>query len=94
MFATVGTDVATGKSDYGVFQGKALRERSKPVTAHEKFHEMENNSKEGLVDRDEFVKELVNTGKFKEGEAEKMFQSMADSGQIYNVRNNFYRKVR
>ena len=41
-----------------------------------------------------FVKELVNTGKFKEGEAEKMFQSMADSGQIYNVRNNFYRKVR
>lgn len=94
MFATVGTDVATGKFDYGVFQGKALSERSKTVTAHEKFHEMENNSKEGLVDRDEFVKELVNTGKFKEGEAEKMFQSMADSGQIYNVRNNFYRKVR
>ena len=94
MFETVGTDVATGKFDYGVFQGKALSERSKTVTAHEKFNEMENNSKDGLVDRDEFVKELVNTGKYKEGEAEKMFQSMTDSGQIYNVKNNFYRKVR
>ena len=94
MFETVGIDVATGKFDYGVFEGKALSERSKTMTAHDKFNEMEKNSKEGLVNSEEFIKELVNTGKFNTSEAEKIFKSLEESGQIYNVKGNFYRKVR
>ena len=55
---------------------------------------MEKNSKEGLVNSEEFIKELVNTGKFNTSEAEKIFKSLEESGQIYNVKGNFYRKVR
>ena len=94
MFETVGIDVSTGKIDPGVFSGKALSQRSKMETAHDKFNAMEANSKDKLVNRDEFLQELVDTGKFNSTEAEKIFQSLADSGTIYNVKENFYRKVR
>lgn len=94
MYSTVGIDVSTGKMDLGVFQGKALSQRSKMETAHDKFDELESNSKDKLVDRTEFVKELIDTGKFNPTSAEKIFQDLADSGSIYNVKDNFYRKVR
>ena len=94
MYSTVGIDVSTGKMDLGVFQGKALSQRSKMETAHDKFDELEANSKDKLVDRTEFVKELIDTGKFNPTSAEKIFQDLADSGSIYNVKDNFYRKVR
>lgn len=94
MYRSVGTDPSTGQVDPGILYGKPLSERGKLETSSEIFDELEKSSKDNLVDRDEFIQKLIDSGKFNASEARKYFRNMSDSGQIYNVKDNFYRKVR
>ena len=57
------------------------------------FEELQKESSKQLVDKDEFIQKLIDTGKFTSTEARKYFKNMSDSGQIYNVQDNLYRKV-
>lgn len=93
MYETVGTDPTTGQMDPGILYGKPLSERSKLETSMNLFDELEKSSSKNLVDKNEFIQKLIDTGKFSPAEARKYFKNMSDSGQIYNVNDNLYRKV-
>ena len=93
MYESVGTDPETGEVDFGIMYGKPVSERSKLETSLSMFEELEKESTKNLVDKDEFIQKLIDTGKFTSTEARKYFKNMSDSGQIYNVQDNLYRKV-
>ena len=93
MYESVGTDPETGEVDFGIMYGKPVSERSKLETSMSIFEELEKESNKNLVDKDEFIQKLIDTGKFTSTEARKYFKNMSDSGQIYNVQDNLYRKV-
>ncbi|MEM3383036.1 MAG: minichromosome maintenance protein MCM [Nitrososphaerales archaeon] len=92
MLETVGVDVKTGKIDLGVLHGKPLSERTLLETALDIFKSLEGPEKnpvEGKV----FVDELVKTKKFTQEDAQRMLQTLNRSGQIYEVKPGFYRKL-
>ena len=93
MYESVGTDPETGEVDFGIMYGKPVSERGKLETSMSIFEELQKESSKQLVDKDEFIQKLIDTGKFTSTEARKYFKNMSDSGQIYNVQDNLYRKV-
>ncbi|MBI2184777.1 MAG: minichromosome maintenance protein MCM [Thaumarchaeota archaeon] len=92
MLETVGVDVKSGKVDMGVFHGKPLSERNLLETALDIFKTLEGAQK-NPVDGKVFVQELVKTGRFTEEDAKRMLNSLYRSGQIYEVKTGFYRKI-
>ncbi|MCX8191225.1 MAG: minichromosome maintenance protein MCM, partial [Nitrososphaerales archaeon] len=92
MLETVGVDVRTGKVDLGVIHGKPLSERSLLETAIDIFKSLEGPEK-NPVEGKKFIEELVKTKKFTQEEAQRMLQILNRSGQIYEVKPGFYRKL-
>lgn len=92
MLETVGVDVRTGKIDLGVLHGRPLSERTLLETALDLFRSLEGDKKNPVEGR-AFVDELVKTKRFTADEAQRMLQMLNRSGQIYEVRPGFYRKL-
>ena len=49
--------------------------------------------KKEAVEGKRFVDELINSGKFGQEDAQRMLSSLNRSGQIYEVKPGFYRKL-
>lgn len=92
MLETVGVDVKTGKIDLGVLHARPLSERTLLETALDTFKNLEGPQKNPVEGR-VFVDELVNTKKFAQEDAQRMLQNLNRSGQIYEVKPGFYRKL-
>jgi replicative DNA helicase Mcm len=94
MLETVAIDQNTKQVDPGVLYGKPLSERNVLETALETFKQLEGTgpTKEPVKDTD-FIQALVKTGKFNEEEADKMLKTLYRSGQIYETKRNYYRKI-
>ncbi len=96
MLETVAVDQNTGgkQVDVGVLYGKPLSERNLLETALETFKRLEGSgpSKQPVEDKN-FIDELVKTGKFNPDEADKMLKTLYRSGQIYETKPHFYRKI-
>ncbi len=92
MLETVGVDVKTGKRDLGVLHGRPLSERNLLVSALDVFKTLEGPKKNPVEGR-VFIDELVKTGKFTQEDAQRMLQTLNSSGQIYEVKPGFYRKL-
>ena len=96
MLETVAVDQNsdTKQVDVGVLYGKPLSERNLLETALETFKKLEGSgaSKQAVEDK-VFIEELQKTGKFKADEADKMLKTLYRSGQIYETKPHFYRKI-
>ena len=92
MLSTVSVDVKTGRVDLGVLHGRPLSERTLLETALDVFKSL-TGPEQKPVDGKVFIEELIKTGKFKREDAERMLQILHRSGQIYEVRPGFFRKV-
>ncbi|MHB1908779.1 MAG: minichromosome maintenance protein MCM [Nitrososphaerales archaeon] len=96
MLETVAVDQnsETKQVDVGVLYGKPLSERNLLETALETFKKLEGSgtSKQAVEDK-VFIDELVKTGRFKADEADKMLKTLYRSGQIYETKPHFYRKI-
>jgi len=92
MLETVGVDVKTGKIDLGVLHGRPLSERTLLETALDIFKTLEGPQKNPVEGR-AFIDELVRTKKFTQEDAQRMLQTLNRSGQIYEVKPGFYRKL-
>jgi replicative DNA helicase Mcm len=96
MLETVAVDQNTGgkQVDVGVLYGKPLSERNLLETALETFKRLEGSgpSKQPVEDKN-FIDELVKSGKFNPDEADKMLKTLYRSGQIYETKPHFYRKI-
>lgn len=96
MLETVAVDQNTGgkQVDVGVLYGKPLSERNLLETALETFKRLEGTgpSKQPVEDKN-FIDELVKTGKFNPDDADKMLKTLYRSGQIYETKPHFYRKI-
>ncbi|MCP8307406.1 MAG: minichromosome maintenance protein MCM [archaeon] len=92
MLETVGVDVRTGKIDLGVLHGRPLSERTLLETALDIFKSLEGPQKNPVEGR-AFIDELVKTKKFTQEDAQRMLQTLNRSGQIYEVKPGFYRKL-
>ncbi|MFB3042783.1 MAG: minichromosome maintenance protein MCM [Nitrososphaerales archaeon] len=92
MLETVGVDVKTGKIDLGVLHGRPLSERNLLELAIDTFKSLEGPKKDA-VEGKRFVDELINSGKFGQEDAQRMLSSLNRSGQIYEVKPGFYRKL-
>jgi replicative DNA helicase Mcm len=96
MLETVAVDQNTGgkQVDVGVLYGKPLSERSLLETALETFKKLEGTgpSKQAVEDK-VFIEELEKTGKFNKEEADKMLKTLYRSGQIYEIKPHFYRRI-
>ena len=87
-----GVDAKTGKFDLGVLHGRPLSERSLLEIALDTFKTLEGPEK-SPVEGKRFVEELVKTKKFSQDEAQRFLQTLNRSGQIYEVKPGFYRKL-
>jgi replicative DNA helicase Mcm len=96
MLETVAVDQNTGgkQVDVGVLYGKPLSERNLLETALESFKKLEGTgpSKQPVEDKT-FIEELEKTGKFNKEEADKMLKTLYRSGQIYEIKPHFYRRI-
>ena len=96
MLETVAVDQNTGgkQVDVGVLYGKPLSERNQLETALETFKKLEGPgpSKQPVEDK-AFLEELEKTGKFNKEEADKMLKTLYRSGQIYEIKPHFYRRI-
>jgi replicative DNA helicase Mcm len=96
MLETVAVDQNTGgkQVDVGVLYGKPLSERNLLETALDTFKKLEGPgpSKQPVEDK-VFMEELEKTGKFSKDEADKMLKTLYRSGQIYEIKPHFYRRI-
>lgn len=96
MLETVAVDQNTGgkQVDVGVLYGKPLSERNLLETALDTFKKLEGTgpSKQPVEDN-AFVQELEKTGKFNKEDADKMLKTLYRSGQIYEIKPHFYRRI-
>jgi len=92
MLETVGVDVKTGKTDLGVLHGRPTSERNLLWAALDIFKTLEG-PKKNPVEGKVFIDELVKTEKFTQEDAQRMLQTLNRSGQIYEVKPGFYRKL-
>ena len=92
MLETVGVDVKTGKIDLGVLIGRPLSERTLLETALDIFKTLEGPQKNPVEGR-AFIDELVKTKKFTQEDGQRILQTLNRSGQIYEVKPGFYRKL-
>lgn len=92
MLETVGVDVKTGKIDLGVLHGRPLSERTLLETAIDVFKSLEGPTKNPVEGR-AFIDALVRTKKFTQEEGQRMLQTLNRSGQIYEVKPGYYRKL-
>lgn len=92
MFGTVGIDVRTGKVDLGVLHGKPVSEKNMLELAISVFKSLEG-PKKNLVEGKRFIEELVKTGKFNREQAQRMLRNLNRSGQVYEVKPGFYRRL-
>jgi replicative DNA helicase Mcm len=92
MLQTVGVDVKTGRVDLGVLHGRPMSERTLLEAAIDIFKNLEGAEKNPVEGR-VFVEELVRSEKFNREEAQRMLNNLNRSGQIYEVRPGFYKKL-
>lgn len=92
MLGTVGVDVKTGKVDVGVFHGRPISERTLLETALDIFKSLQGPEQKP-VEGKTFVDELFKSGKFTQEDAQRMLQTLHRSGQIYEVKSGYYRKL-
>ncbi len=92
MLETVGVDVRTGKVDPGVLYGKPVSERAMLEVALEVFKSLGGPEKKPVEAR-VFVDELVKTRKLSVEDAQRVIQILRNSGQIYEPRAGFFRRL-
>ncbi|MEM4297672.1 MAG: LAGLIDADG family homing endonuclease, partial [Nitrososphaerota archaeon] len=92
MLETVGVDVKTGRVDVGVFHGRPLSERNLLETAIDVFKSLEGPEKKPVEER-AFIEALIDTKKFTQEDARRMLEILKRSGQIYEVKPGYYRKL-
>src|SRR5262249_14408486 len=86
MLETAGVDVNTGKVDLGVLHGKPQSEISKLKLFMDIFNALSGQDKND-VEENNFVNELIKTGKFSEEEAKIYIKKAMQNGQIYERRS-------
>jgi replicative DNA helicase Mcm len=92
MLETAGVDVNTGKVDLGVLHGKPHSEISKLKLFMEIFNALSGPDKND-VEENNFINELIKTGKFSEEEAKTYIKKAMQNGQIYERKSGFYAKA-
>ena len=92
MLETAGIDVNTGKVDLGVFHGKPHSEVSKLKIFMEIFNALSGQDRND-VSENNFISELVKTGKFTEDDARIYIRKAMQNGQIYERKAGFYAKA-
>jgi replicative DNA helicase Mcm len=92
MLETAGVDVNTGKVDLGVLHGKPHSEISKLKLFMEIFNALSGADKND-VEENNFINELIKTGKFSEEEAKTYIMKAMQNGQIYERKSGFYAKT-
>ena len=92
MLETAGVDVNTGKVDLGVLHGKPHSEVSKLKMFMEIFNALSGQDRND-VSENNFVSELVKTGKFTEDDARTYIRKAMQNGQIYERKSGFYAKA-
>src|SRR6476619_4934558 len=92
MLETAGVDVNTGKVDLGVLHGKPHSEISKLKIFMEIFNALSGQDRND-VSENNFISELVKTGKFTEDDARIYIRKAMQNGQIYERRSGFYAKA-
>lgn len=92
MLETAGVDVNTGKVDLGVLHGKPHSEISKLKLFMEIFNALSGADKND-VEENNFINELIKTGKFSEEEAKTYIMKAMQNGQIYERKSGFYAKA-
>jgi replicative DNA helicase Mcm len=92
MLETAGIDVNTGKVDLGVLHGKPHSEVSKLKIFMEIFNALSGQDRND-VSENNFISELVKTGKFTEDDARIYIRKAMQNGQIYERKSGFYAKA-
>ncbi len=92
MLETAGIDVNTGKVDLGVLHGKPHSEVSKLKIFMEIFNALSGQDRND-VSENNFISELVKTGKFTEDDARIYIRKAMQNGQIYERKAGFYAKA-
>src|SRR6478672_2818026 len=92
MLETAGVDVNTGKVDLGVLHGKAHSEVSKLKMFIEIFNALSGQDRND-VEENNFINELIKTGKFTQDEARTFIRKAMQNGQIYERKSGFYAKA-
>jgi replicative DNA helicase Mcm len=92
MLETAGVDVNTGKVDLGVLHGKAHSEVSKLKIFIEIFNALAGQDRND-VEENNFINELIKTGKFTQDEARTFIRKAMQNGQIYERKSGFYAKA-
>src|SRR3989449_1229574 len=92
MLETAGVDVNTGKVDLGVLHGKPHSEVSKLKMFIEIFNALSGQDRND-VEENNFINELIKTGKFTQDEARTFIKKAMQNGQIYERRSGFYAKA-
>src|SRR6476469_239457 len=92
MLETAGVDVNTGKVDLGVLHGKAHSEVSKLKMFIEIFNALSGQDR-NEVEENNFINELIKTGKFTQDEARTFIRKAMQNGQIYERKSGFYAKA-
>ena len=93
MLGTVGVDAATEKRDLGVLYGKPQSDTSKMALFMDILKKLEGE-RPTPVPEDKLVRELVQSGKFKDDEDAKRFiKRMSSSASIYESKPGHYSRV-
>jgi len=92
MLYTVAVDKKTGKIDMGTITGTPASERSKLEIIFQKYKELAGPTNEA-VELNGLIKSIVETGKFNEVEAKKLFSHLEQQGVFYMVKPGYYRRA-
>lgn len=94
MIETVAVDPATKKTDTGILYGKPLSERRLVEDALRVFEDLEGKGvHKSPVEDDVYYMEFVKRGAGDKATAERAFKLLYRSGQIYEVKPHFFRKI-
>ncbi len=86
-------DPSTQKTDPWILYGKPASQRNVLEAAYATFKQVVGAVPSKEVEDKAFMAELVKTGMFNEDEAEKMLRTLYRSGQIYETKPHFYRRI-
>ena len=86
------TDTKTKKVDPGMLFGKPLSDRTELELALVTFRDLAGPQKEAVEDK-ALIDALMKTGRFNEEAAQKVFRAMYRSGQIYETKPHFFKRI-
>lgn len=88
----VGTDVETGQVDIDRFGGTPTKQRNKMMEILRIFRELEKESEIKEVDKRDLIARATDEG-FEEKETEEILSKLKESGEFYEKRAGFLKKV-